>query len=181
VLNNLGVVQIRRGSTPQTGEAVYYFTRAAEADPAGADYFFNLGYAYWLAKDTQAAIYWLREAVRRDPTDGEAHFVLSAALAMAGSPAESSRERELASRLTPAFDEWANRPPTDPVPRGLERIRTSLEETFAQRADEVLASTGQRDQLELVQFHLDRGRRLFEQENDREALAELSRTVFLSP
>ena len=85
VLNNLGVVQVRRGSTPQTGEAVYYFTRAAEADPAGADYFFNLGYGYWLVKDTQAAIYWLREAVRRDPTDGEAHFVLAAALATAGS------------------------------------------------------------------------------------------------
>ena len=73
------------------------------------------------------------------------------------------------------------RPATDPVPRGLERIRTSLEETFAQRTDEALASTGQRDQQELVQFHLDRGRRLYEQENDREALAELSRTVFLSP
>jgi tetratricopeptide (TPR) repeat protein len=181
VLNNLGVVQVRRGSTPQTGEAVYYFTRAAEEDPAGADYFFNLGYAYWLVRDTQAAIYWLREAVRRDPTDGEAHFVLSAALAAAGSAAESGRERELARRLTPAFEEWATRPPADPVPRGLERIRTSLEESFAQRTDEALASTGQRDQLELVQFHLDRGRRLFEQENDREALAELSRAVFLSP
>ena len=131
VLNNLGVVQVRRGSTPQTGEAVYYFNRAAETDPTGADYFFNLGYAYWLARDTQAAIYWLREAVRRDPTDGEAHFVLSAALAAAGSAAESSRERELASRLTPAFEEWATRPPVDPVPRGLERIRTSLEESFA--------------------------------------------------
>ena len=67
------------------------------------------------------------------------------------------------------------------MPRGLERIKTSLEESFAQRTDEALASTGQRDQLELVQFHLDRGRRLFEQENDREALAELSRAVFLSP
>jgi len=181
VLNNLGVVQVRRGSTPQTGEAVYYFNRAAETDPSGADYFFNLGYAYWLAKDTQAAIYWLREAVRRDPTDGEAHYVLSAALSAGGSPAESARERELASRLSPAFEEWAGRPATDPVPRGLERIRTSLEETFAQRTDEALASTGQRDQQELVQFHLDRGRRLYEQENDREALAELSRTVFLSP
>ena len=181
VLNNLGVVQVRRGSTPQTGEPVYYFTQAAEADPAGADYFFNLGYGYWLVKDTQAAIYWLREAVRRDPTDGEAHFVLAAALAAAGSASESSRERELASRLTPAYEEWAKRPATDPVPRGLERVKTALEETFAQRTDEALASTGQRDQQELVQFHLDRGRRLFELENDREALAELSRAVFLSP
>ena len=33
VLNNLGVVQLRRGATPQTGLPTYYFTKAAEADP----------------------------------------------------------------------------------------------------------------------------------------------------
>ena len=33
VLNNLGVVQLRRGSTPQTGQPTYYFNEAAEVDP----------------------------------------------------------------------------------------------------------------------------------------------------
>ena len=37
------------------------------------------------------------------------------------------------------------------------------------------------DQRELAQFHLERGRRLFEQENDREALIELNRALFLTP
>src|SRR6185295_1732050 len=33
----------------------------------------------------------------------------------------------------------------------------------------------------LAQFYLDRGRRLFEQESDGDALAELNRAMFLSP
>src|SRR5439155_20908741 len=66
VLNNLGVIQLRRPTTAQTGQATYYFTKAAESDPDDEDYVFNLGYAYWLDRDPQAAIYWLREAVRRN-------------------------------------------------------------------------------------------------------------------
>ena len=76
LLNNLGVVQLRRGGSPAAGTATYYFNKAAEADATEPDYFFNLGYAYWLDHDTQAAIYWLREGLRRDPTDGDAHYVL---------------------------------------------------------------------------------------------------------
>ena len=44
--NNLGVVVIRRGATPQTGTATFYLTKAADADPGDSDYLFNLGYAY---------------------------------------------------------------------------------------------------------------------------------------
>ena len=67
IYNNLGVVQLRRGGSPQSGQATYYFNRAAETSIQDADYFFNLGYAYWLERDSPAAIHWLREAVRRDP------------------------------------------------------------------------------------------------------------------
>ena len=34
-------------------------------------------------------MYWLREAVRRDPADGDAHFVLAAALQQTGATAEA--------------------------------------------------------------------------------------------
>ncbi len=44
-LNNLGVIQARRGATPETGSAAFYFTKAAEADPGDSDYAFNVGYA----------------------------------------------------------------------------------------------------------------------------------------
>ena len=181
VLNNLGVIQMRRTPTAQTGQPTYYFNRAAEADRTDPDYFFNLGYAYWMARDTQAAIYWLREAVRRDPTDGDAHFVLGAALSVGGTAAEANREKELARRLSSTYAEWEKRPPGEVVPKGLERLKGDVELPHASRVEETLASSGQRDQRELAQFYYERGRRSYDQESDREALAELNRALFLSP
>jgi tetratricopeptide (TPR) repeat protein len=181
VFNNLGVVQLRRGSTPQTGQATYYFNKATEADGDEPDYFFNLGYAYWLDRDAQAAIYWLREAVRRAPADADAHFVLGAALTGAGYAAEANRENELARRLSATYEELAKKPGGDAVPKDLERIKSDVELPHAGRVDETLAATGQRDQKELARFYFDRGQRLFEQERDREALDELKRALFLSP
>lgn len=181
VFNNLGVVQLRRGSTPQTGQATYYFDKAADADGDEQDYFFNLGYAYWLDRDAQAAIYWLREAVRRAPGDADAHFVLGAALAASGHGAEANREKELARRLSANYEELAKKPGGDAVPKELERIKGDVELPHAARVEEALGAAGQRDQKELARFYLDRGQRLFEQERDREALDELKRALFLSP
>src|SRR5206468_10156916 len=102
ILNNLGVVQLRRGAAAQNGQPAYFFNKAAEADPDDEDFLFNLGYAYWLDRDAQAAAYWLREAVRRNPADADAHFVLAAALTAGSNGAEAARERELARRLSAA-------------------------------------------------------------------------------
>lgn len=181
VMNNLGVVQLRRGSSPQTGQATYFFNKAAEADPDDADYEFNLGYAYWLNRDMPAATYWLREAVRRHPSDGEAHYMLGVVLSVAGSASESLREKELARRLSSAFAQWDRRPANDPVPKGLERIKTLVELPHARRLELRITTTEQRDQQELAQFYLSSGRRLYERENDRDALVELNRAVYLSP
>jgi tetratricopeptide (TPR) repeat protein len=182
VLNNLGVVQIRRPVvTPQTGLPAYYFTKAAESDPDDPDYFFNLGYAYWLNHDAQATIYWLRETVRRNPADGEAHFVLGTALLIAGITAEASREKELARRLSSTYEDWDKRPASEAVPKGLERLKSDVELPHARRIETTLATSEQRDQRELAAFHLDRGKRLFQQEDDREAIVELNRALYLSP
>jgi tetratricopeptide (TPR) repeat protein len=180
VLNNLGVVQLRRGVSSPSGGPTFYFNKAAQADATQPDYFFNLGYAYWLARDTQAAIYWLRETVRRDPADGDAHYVLGTALAAAGNAAEASREKELARRLSSMYAAWDKRPAAEAVPKGLERIKTDVELPHP-RVDESLATAGQRDQRELARFYLDRARRLYEDEKNREAVAELNRALFLSP
>ena len=182
VLNNLGIVQLRRGSTPQTGEPAYYFNRAVEADPDDPDYLFNLGYAYWTNRDPQAAIYWLREAVRRNPADGDAHFVLGAALAATGN-AEAAREKELARRLSSTYEalEKEKRPGAEAVPKGLERVKSDVELPHAAQIEKTLATSEQRDQAELAAFHLDRGRRLFHDENDREAVVELNHALYLSP
>ncbi len=180
--NNLGVVQLRRGGgSAQTGRPTFYFTRAAESAAQEADYFFNLGYAYWMERDAQAAIYWLREGVRRDPTDGDAHFVLAAALSAAGQTAEANRERELAKRLSSRYEEFDRRPAADPVPRGLERVKSDVELPNATTIEATLLASGQRDQQDLAKFHLDRAQRMFEQESYSDAQQELNRALFLSP
>ena len=180
-LNNLGVVQLRRGWTPQTGRPTYFFTRAADADPNDPDYCFNLGYAYREERDLPAALYWLREAVRRNRADGEAHFVLGEVLARSGNASEAIREKDLAKRLSSTFEQWDRRPAAEAVPKGLERVKHDIELPRVPRLEVALAANEQRDQRELAGFHLDHGRRLFEQEHDRDAIAELDRALYLSP
>jgi len=160
--------------------AIRFDVAQADADATEPDYFFNLGYAYWLDHDTQAAIYWLREGLRRDPADGDAHYVLAVALNAAGNVNESLREKELARRLSSTYADWDKRPATDPVPRGLERVKSDVELPHARQIEQTLANS-QNDQQELARFYLDRARRLVAQESDREAVAELNRVLFLAP
>jgi tetratricopeptide (TPR) repeat protein len=180
-LNNIGIAQIRRVTSPQSGQPTYYFNKAFEQDQDDPDYCFNLGYAYWLARDTSATIYWLRETVRRNPADGEAHFILGTALGAAGSIVEAARERDLARRLSSIYEEREKRSAAEVVPKGLERVKSGAELPHARQFETAITSNGQRDQRELARFYLDRGRRLFQQENDREAIAQLNRAIYLSP
>jgi len=181
--NNLGVLLIRRGATAETGPATFYLTKAADADPGDPDYLFNLGYAYVLDRNYQGAVYWLREAVRRNPADADAHYALAAALQASGSGIEAAREKELARQLSARYEALEGRGSTDrlQVPAGLERVRTEPDRTSALRPEQAIVNTAQRDQRELAAFHLDRGRRLYDREEDREALTELRRAVYLSP
>jgi tetratricopeptide (TPR) repeat protein len=181
--NNLGVVQARRAPNPQTGRATYYFTKAAESDPEDPDYAFNVGYAYWWERDLQAATYWLKETVRRNPADGDAHYVLAAVLTATGAAVEAGRERELASQLSSTYEEWERRPnaASEPVPRGLERLREDLDAPRLSRVDTTLAPAEQRDQRDLAAYHAERGRRLAEQQQDQAAVDELRRSLYLSP
>jgi Flp pilus assembly protein TadD len=173
VLNNLGVVQLRRGATAQRGKPVYYFNKAAEAEPTNADYFFNLGYASWLDGDPKAATYHLREVVRRHPADGAAHLVLGAALHSTGQPAEAKRERDLARHLSSKFA-------TDIVPRGLERVSEDLDPAPPELQSIVVTAT-QAESATLSQFHLERGQRFLGADQYREAIVELRKAIYLTP
>lgn len=182
LLNNLGVAQVRRPKVAGDTTASSYFREAASIDPEDPDLFFNAGYAAWLEKDVKGAIASLREAVRRDPTDGEAHYVLGVALQAAGNTAEGAREKELAKKLSSEYAEWETKQPSSaPVPKGLERLRTDVDAAESLRIESVLVASEQREQRQLADFHLDRGRRLFQQEKDVEAIAELRRAVYLAP
>lgn len=184
LLNNLGVVQLQRPSTSleASGRAVSYFGEAVALDGSDADLFFNLGYAFWLDRDMPGAIHWLREAVRRNPADDEAHYVLGVALQASGSTAEAAREKELARQLSGVYAEWeAKQPGANTAPRGLERLKVEIDVPESLRVDAAVVAAEQRDQREIAAFHLDRGRRLFEAGLDAEAIAELRRTIFLAP
>ena len=182
VLNNLGVVQLRRGGAPQTGQPAYFFNKAADADPDDEDYLFNLGYAYWLDHDPQAAIYWLREAVRRNPADGDAHFVLGAALAPAATPPKRRASASWRAGSRRVYERRASARAATRCRRGSSGSSSEVELPHARQhrhAPRDAASSA--SSAELARFYLDRGRRLFQQENDRDAIVELNHAIYLSP
>ena len=180
IFNNLGVIQLRRAAPGQGESASYYFTEAHKLDD-DSDYAFNLGYAYLLERDPQAGIYWLREAVRGNPADGDAHYVLGIALTTTGAATEGGREKDLARRLSSRYADWDKRPVGEPLPKGLERVKEDLEPSPLASGDLAFQTAGQKDQQDLAKFHLDQGRRLFDRESDRDATAELRRAIYLSP
>jgi Tfp pilus assembly protein PilF/TolB-like protein len=182
IANNLGIVQLRRG-TSDGGRATGFFERAVWADPEEADPIFNLGYAYWIAQDLNAATYWLYQAVKRNPADGEAHAALAGVLEASGATTEAARERALAEQLSSAYGDWAGRryAAGDPPPRGLERLAAYLDRRPVDDLDLALLESEQRDHRELAQFHLDRARRFVEEARDRDAQAELRRSLYLAP
>ena len=183
LLNNLGIVQLRRPAGGTTGRrAVSYFMDAVAVEGADSDLLFNLGYAYWLDRDLPNAIQSLREAVRRRPTDDAAHYVLGVALQMSGNTGEGARERELARRLSSEYGEWEKtQPAPNTVPKGLERLRTELSIQAFRRIETDIVAAGQRNQQELAAFHVDAGRRAYLVERDDEAIASFRRAVYLSP
>jgi tetratricopeptide (TPR) repeat protein len=182
VLNNLGIVQLRRPPSVTGRRAVAFFTDAVAFQGADSDLLFNLGYAHWLNRDLPNAIQSLREAVRRRPTDDAAHYVLGAALQMSGRAGEGARERELARRLSSEYGEWEKtQPPAGTVPKGLERLRTELSVRAFRRVESEIVAAGQRSQQELAAFHTDAGRRAYLVERDDEAIASFRRAVYLSP
>ena len=182
VLNNLGIVQLRRPPGATGRRAVSYFADAVATEGADSDLLFNLGYAHWLDRDLPTAIQSLREAVRRRPTDDAAHYVLGAALQLSGNSGEGARERELARRLSSEYGEWEKTlPPAGSVPKGLERLRTELSVRAFRRVESEIVAAGQRSQHELAAFHVDAGRRAYLVERDDEAIASFRRAVYLSP
>ena len=129
LLNDMGIAQLRRPAASTAGaSAASFFKEAVLASPNDADLSFNLGYAYWLARDTPNAVIWLREAVRRNPADDAAHYVLGVALQASGNASEGQREKDLAKRLSSTYVDWeAKQPGTNTVPGGLERIKMALD------------------------------------------------------
>jgi tetratricopeptide (TPR) repeat protein len=181
LLNDAGVAALRRTARSPDGSAADLFRQALMINPDDADLTFNLGYASWLAHDTLTAVRWLREAVRRNPADDAAHWVLGVALQASANTAEGQRERDLAKRLASKYVEWEKQRGVNALPPNLERVKSALDAASAPRIDAAIAAAEQRDQRDVAAFHLENGRRLYQGERDAEAIAELRRAIYLSP
>ena len=180
VLNNLGIAELRRGTAggASPGAELTALSQAVAADASDADYAFNLGYAYALARDVSAAAHWLREALRRAPADADAHAVLASVLAASGRAPEAARERELTQRLSSGYDAWAGRAEVA-LPRGLERVK-DVAALVTMASD---AATGAPDGTvaEMAQWYLARATRLADDGRDQAAAEDVRRVLFLSP
>ena len=182
VWNNLGVVQLRRAVTTPAVRPIEFFARAAAIDPDEPDYAFNLGYASWIDGDLPSAIRWLREAVRGNPADGDAHAALGAVLEAAGVTAEAAREQDLARQLAPGPAAWERRVAAgERAPRGLERLQPALDARPAGRAGRAVAPGTPPDQADPAELSLDRARELVGQAQDRQAETELRRVLRRQP
>ena len=142
VSNNLGVVASRRGQK----DAVGYFERAVQADPADADYRFNLAVALYRSGDRAGAAKQAREALALRPYDGEAKAVLEMANGNGGPPPPAVR---------------GGRVPAAKVP--LERIKRNYDEaSFRQLSQEIenVAELRMAKQPPRVHanYHIERGR-----------------------
>ncbi len=180
ISNALGVVQLRRG-TPGGGQApAVYFRRAVDEDPENTDYLFNLGYANALAHRPGEALTWLREAVRFDAADGDAHLVMSVVLARAARMPEAAREYDLA-RLLGMSTQAPEPAADDAVPEGLERLASTPEALSSLQVHTLIGNPGQRDQQQTAAFHLANGRALIKDRKDRAAADELRRAAYLTP
>ena len=148
-----------RRRPPTRASRCTYFTKAAEAEPDDPDILFNLGYAYALDRDPQGAIYWLREALRRDPDRRR----------RAHRPRRRARRRRQHRRS--GARAGARRAAVAAVTRSRGRRRDCraasrassrhLDSCAGNGIDQAITNTAQRDQRELAQFHLERGRRLY--------------------
>jgi tetratricopeptide (TPR) repeat protein len=103
VYNNIGVLLIKK---KQYTEAINYLKPAADAAPRDTDTLFNLGYLYFLAKDYPAAVAALRKELERRPSDGEAYYVLSKALAATNDQAGATEASDQAKKLLTAYAQW---------------------------------------------------------------------------
>lgn len=103
VYNNIGVLLIKQ---KQYKDAIDHLKPASEAAPRDTDTLFNLGYAYFLAKDNANAAATLRNEIKQRASDGEAFYILSKALAASGDQAGATAASDQAKKLLPSFAQW---------------------------------------------------------------------------
>ncbi len=178
IYNNLGVLESRAG---HTAEALEAFDRAHQGDPADPQFSFNRGVCLWVLKRYDDADQALREALRAQDDDAEAHLLLANVFARLGD--EASRQREL---------EWLadHEGPSSPSASPEDAPQARLEKNYDGRAYRLLALT-MRNALEdrlsdeppalHAAAHLARGKSFINERRYPEAEHELNEAISLAP
>jgi tetratricopeptide (TPR) repeat protein/nucleotide-binding universal stress UspA family protein len=178
VYNNIGVLFIKQKLFP---EAINHLKPAADAAPRDTDTLFNLGYAYFLAKNYGAAADTLKNETKQRPSDGEAFYVLSKALAATADQPGATEAANQAKKLLPAFAQWETRGAP-----ALARVKTSFSKInyyrYKREQDErlnaqtqVSSLTPQAEQL------LESARNAFDAGRNEDALASLGKLIESQP
>jgi tetratricopeptide (TPR) repeat protein len=94
ILNDRAIALARQG---KYADAIKDLRRATQMDPDEDDYPFNLGLLEFISGDAAASAIDFREAVEREPTNGEDRAMLIAALEKAGKKSEAEEERAYAA------------------------------------------------------------------------------------
>ena len=182
ILNNLGVIQLRRGAGGRHGQAGVLLHQGGGSGARRSGH--PVQSRLRLRARSRSAGGDLLAARGAPPQPGGRRRALRPRRRRSTRPAAPSkraRERELAAQLStlPADAASARR---EPLPRGLERVRQHLESVARQRHRSARSPTP-RSAISATSRSStsSAARRLFEGEQDREAMMELRRAVFLSP
>ncbi len=178
VSNNLGVLEARRGQYP---EALASFERAYQSDPSDADLCFNRGVALWYEKRYQAAAESLREAVRANDDDSEAHTLLALVLEKLGDEAAEQKELDWLAEhdVGPAAEQPGDMLPQPRLKKDYNgRAFRWLELTLHNALEERLANASPQEHSAV---HLALGKKFFTERRYAEAEREFSEVVSLTP
>jgi tetratricopeptide (TPR) repeat protein len=178
VYNNIGALMLKLKRYP---DAISHLKPAVDAAPRDTDTLFNLGYAYFLLKDNAQAAATLKDETRQRPSDGEAFYILSKALAATGDQTGASQASDQAKKLLPAFAQWE----TKGIP-GIARIKTSFSKInyyrFKREQDERLNSqTAVSSLAPQVEQLFETARNAFLAGRDEDALASLGKLLQSAP
>ena len=105
VYNNLGAAQARRNNL---AGAIANFQKSLEGDSSDPDYYFNLGYAFWLSGKYAEAAMSFRDTLERNEHDTEAAALLRRAQ-MGDGPRPGETRLEARERMKTNYNETAYR------------------------------------------------------------------------
>jgi tetratricopeptide (TPR) repeat protein len=167
VLNNQALALLRAGvTTPRPSSLL---RQASEQEPAALDLVFNLAWALLTEGDADAALFFLRDVLERDPLDGHARVVLTWALRKAGQTKEADEAWKGVVTLSPGYEGLARMD----LGRRFERILP------AERM--LVLSRGKRSPAEVAAGLIGKAERLAATGDHAAAVRELERAAYLDP